>query len=207
MPYTFVINTMRNNYASIKGPVQNYSLVYQPPCNVNNLILEYPTYKTVGDYRLSLNGNSLSHGDIIDVIESNITSFPHNRRLNRAVELSDLLIDILNNGLDARTKPNFNIIIDNVNYNGNQFVEIIYWLIGQEEINYPRINRKMGVKLPISRYHEAIISATYGFFNVQVVKQRANIRNQRPPLCLNGIVTQQEYNQIDNNLLNNINRI
>ena len=150
----------------------------------------------------------MSHGDIIDVIEQDILSLPINRRLDRAIELSDLLLNILNNGLAARANLDFNIIIDKENYNGDQFVEIIYWLIGQEEINYPSHRGKMGVRLPITRYHEAIISVIYGFFNIQVVKQRANIRNRRPPLCLaGGIITLQQRNQIDVNLLNNINKI
>ncbi|MED4032205.1 hypothetical protein [Priestia megaterium] len=207
MPYTLLINTMKNNYANINASIKNYSLVFQPPCNVNNLILEYPTYKGIGDYRLSLNGKSLSHGDLIDDLERYILSFPVNMRLNKAIELSDLLIDILNNGLNANVVPNFNIIIGGINYSGSQFVEIIYWLIGQEEINYPRSSRKMGVRLPITRYHEAIIAATYGFFTTDNVKQRANIRNGRPPLCLHGLVTIKESNQIDSHLLHNINSI
>lgn len=44
---------MQNNYAIINGPVNDYSLVFQPPCNVNNIILEYPTYKVIGDYSLA----------------------------------------------------------------------------------------------------------------------------------------------------------
>lgn len=207
MPYNLVINTMQHNYANINGRVNDYSLVFEPPCNVNNLILEYPTYKVIGDYRFSLNGKILSHGDIINYIERYILSFPLNMRLNKAIELSNLLIDILYNGLNARVVPNFNIHIDDINYNGSQFVEIIYWLIGQEEINYPRRNGKMGVRLPITRYHEAIIAAIYGFFTTSIVKQRANIKYRRPPECLVEIVTPQQYEQIDNHLLNNINLI
>ncbi|MDM5214634.1 hypothetical protein QUF94_24935 [Peribacillus sp. NJ4] len=127
--------------------------------------------------------------------------------MNKAIELSNLLMDILHNGLNARVVPNFNITIDGINYNGSQFVEIIYWLIGQEEINYPRSNGKMGVRLPITRYHEAIIAAIYGFFTTKIVKQRANIRNRRPPLCLHEIITPQQNNQINNYLLKNINLI
>jgi hypothetical protein len=198
---------MNNNYKNINAPVNNYSVVYEPSCNVNDLILEYPTYKAIGDYRLSINGYSLSHGDMIGDLEKYILLFPKDIRLNKAVELSDLLIDILNNGLSARVIPNFNIFINGINYNAIQFIEIIYWLIGQEEINYPRNNGKMGVRLPIIRYHEAIIATIYGFFSTSVVIKRANIRNSRPPLCLHGIVTPQQYIQINNNLLNNINAI
>lgn len=207
MPYTLVINTMRKNYASISETVEDYSLVYNPPCSVKNLILEYPTYKTTGDYRLSINGNSLSHGDIIDDLYADILSLPIELRLNRAIELSDILMGILNNGLQARVNSEFIIKIDKSQYKGNQFVEIMYWLIGQEEINYPRTRRKMGVRLPITRYHEAIIAAVYGFFTTELVKQRANIRNRRPPLCLQDIVTERQHNLIDNSLLININGI
>ncbi|MGG1630328.1 hypothetical protein [Rossellomorea sp. NRS-1567] len=198
---------MKKNYANINGPVNDYSLVYQPPCNVHNLILEYPTYKSIGDYRFSLNGTSLSHGDIINDIERYILSFPVNMRLKKAIELSDVLLDILNYGLNARVVPNFNIILNGINYNEYEFVEIIYWLIGQEDINYPRSKGKRGVRLPIDRYHEAIIAVMYQFFNIDVVKRRAKIRNRRPPLCLEGIISPNQRNQIDIRLLSNINLI
>lgn len=149
----------------------------------------------------------MSHGDIITDIKNYILSFPVNMRLNKSIELSDLLMDILHNGLNASVIHNITIPIDGINYNGIQFIEKIYWLIGQEEINYPRANGKMGVRLPITRYHEAIVAAIYGFFTKNIVIQWANIRNRKPPMCLHGIVTQNQYNQIDNHLLYNINLI
>lgn len=198
---------MQNNYRNVTRTTSHYDLKYYPECNIGNLILEYSTYKGHGDYRLSVNGNSLSHGDIIYAIEHYLLAFQRDERLVKAIELSNILISILNNGLDAQVNPNFNIIIDNTIYNGRQFVQLVYWLIGQEEINYPRSRGKMGVRLPITRYHEAIVSAVYGFFNTNTVVQRANIRNQRPPLCLNGIVNNLQYNQIDANLIGNIESI
>lgn len=207
MPYNFLIATMQNNYRNITHLTRNYEMKYFPECEIESLVLEYPTYKGRGDYRLSVNGTSLSHGDIVYALEDYLLSFSTYDRLVKANELSDILISILNNGLNAQVNPYFTIEIDDIVYCGNQFIQLIYWLIGQEEINYPRSNRKMGVRLPITRYHEAIVSAVYGFFNTATVVQRANIRNQRPPLCLVGIVDSQQYNQIDHILIRNIESI
>ncbi|MBA9027604.1 hypothetical protein [Peribacillus huizhouensis] len=207
MPFSFLIDTMQNNYRNVPQNTNNYDLTYRPECDVENLILEYPTYKGRGDYRLSVNGNSFSHGDIIYAIEHYLLSFPLNQRLDKAIELSNTLMDILISGLDTQVNPQFTIEFGNVTYNGRQFVQLVYWLIGQEEINYPRIRGKIGVRLPITRYHEAIVSVIYGFFNTDTVVQRAKIRNQRPPLCLNGIVNEQQYNQIDRVIIQNIQMI
>lgn len=204
MPFSLLINTMQINYRNVTRLTNNYELKYHPECDIDNLILEYPTYKGHGDYRLSVNGKSLSHGDIVYVIEDYLLTFQQNERLVKAIELSNLLISILNNGLNAQVNLQFVIRIGNAMYNGRQFVQLVYWLIGQEEINYPRSRGKMGVRLPITRYHEAIVSAVYGFFNTNIVVQRANIRNQRPPLCLNGIVNNQQYNQIHTIIIQNI---
>ncbi len=207
MPFNFLINTMQNNYRNVTQLTRDYSLSYYPECEVEDLVLEYPTYKGRGDYRLSVNGTSLSHGDIVYALENYLLTFQVQERLEKAIELSDILISILNNGLNAQVNANFTIKIDNTIYNGNQFIQLIYWLIGQEEINYPRSSRKMGVRLPITRYHEAIVSTVYGFFNTATVVQRANIRNQKPPLCLVGIVDNQQYNQINDELIRNIESI
>lgn len=204
MPYNLLINTMQNNYLNVTRQTRNYDLTFHPECEIDNLILEYPTYKGHGDYRLSVNGTSLSHGDIIYAFEDYLLAFQGDERLVKAIELSNILISILEYGLNTQIDSQFTIEIDDTVYNGRQFVQLIYWLIGQEEINYPRSRGKMGVGLPITRYHEAIVSAVYGLFNTNTVVQRANIRNQRPPLCLYGIVDNQQYNQIDANLIRNI---
>lgn len=169
MSFAYAINTVNKAYDRFNIDVNNvneknlyYSLIN---CNVNgcNIRLEIPTYRTVNykkkDYRFSLNNQILSHVDINLTIYGYLN---HHANHNVSIALSDLFNDIYFNGLNIDIKKYEFLLppiyIRGIRYDILQFTEIIYWLIAQEDINFPRPD-KMGIRMPLSRYQESIIAA------------------------------------------------
>ena len=74
--------------------------------------------------------------------------------------LQIFLVDLYNNGLNANSNYNFTINVNHTNLTINQFKHLVYWLILQEDINYPRPRFK-GIKLPLTRYIEGAIAAIH----------------------------------------------
>lgn len=207
MPYIPLENYMKNLYDTIVYPVNLYSL-YNNPTNINSLLISYPTKKSPGDYWLSLNGDHLTHADLVDVLHTDIINQLPLNQLTRAIELSEILTEILYNGLNANIHHGFNITIHNRVYNSQEFVQIIYWLIGQENINYPQTQGKLGVRLPIMRYQEGIVSAIYPLV-CDLDNIRARARGNVPYMCLEGLIPDPLHlrNYINTRILQNINRI
>lgn len=61
-----------------------------------------------------------------------------------------------------------------------EFKYFIYWIILQEDINFPP-PRKMGIRMPLIRYIEGAIAAVHPkLLSLAQVFNRTNVRNRRP---------------------------
>lgn len=119
---------------------------------VEGLTITYPGYKGVGDYRLSIDGSSPSHVDIVNEIYNytNDSNFQ---------EVTSFLDDIYRLG----TTIDYSIINDNYKYK-------IFWVTLQEDINYPNGD---GRSLPFKRYYEAAL-VHKGLIEIEEVRKRTN---------------------------------
>ncbi|WP_222982523.1 hypothetical protein [Flagellimonas meishanensis] len=106
--------------------------------NVGNLTINYPGKKSIGDYRLTINGKAPTHTDVVYKIYNGTTT----KNFNKVVHS---LEDVYKNGLNATTK-----------FFSKSFIELIYWITLQEEINYPP--PKLGRKLPFQRFYEGALA-------------------------------------------------
>lgn len=185
MPYTHCANFMRqlvaNNVVDADNKIARLNapkIPYVPaPDILPGLVLWYPGEKEKGDYLACFYGTPLSHKEFAEAL------FNHCQNINQAIELNNILLNVYNYGLNANIPANFEISIYDRWYNAIQFKIALFWIIAQEEINYPY---GMGVKLPIIRYMEAIIAAFHPeLLSLILVKQRIDIK---PPLrILEGI--------------------
>lgn len=177
MPFRFAEHLIENFYNQ-NNITPNQAQIPYNPTDLNFINLYIPGYRFgkdgTRDYRFNLNGNNISHVDMNNAIYRYVR-----QNNNSAIDLSNLLNDIFQNGLNVNLQGYNNlqnpINIAGNNYNFNEFIKIIYWLIAQEDINFPRTNGKMGVKLPLSRYQEAIIVAINPNFNIQLINNRTDV--------------------------------
>ena len=184
MPFTQNANYMRSLYVQMNSNIYHSNFLdltqYVP-----GLRLEYPGNRerqVVGDYRLSLDGYHPSHPDIIYAIHNYcIQGERYADSMHRA--LRELSVK----GLDNTTLIEFPFEINNdrlqkpIVLTPLEFNFFLYWLILQEDINYPR-NAYMGVRMPLIRYVEAVISARRPkILEVDVVVANANRRGTPPP--------------------------
>lgn len=156
----------------------HHSNIYDLSEVIPNLKLEYPGNrkgKKPGDYRLNLNGKIPKHPEFVRSIHSHCTKDPQN-----AKELHLSIRGLCSNGLDNKSLINQPFHFENYTLDGKQFNSLMYWLILQEDINYER-PRKRGVRLPLTRYLEAIISAVQpDLLNIEKVANDADFRDTRP---------------------------
>ena len=129
--------------------------------NCGNLLISYPGYKSIGDYRLTENGTAPKHTDIVITIHSAANNENHEL-------IIDFLNDVYTNGL-AATSTAF----------PRSFVEKLFWITLQEEINYPQPARA-GRKLPFQRFYETVLAKT-GITDIQTVLVRTNNHGKKRP--------------------------
>lgn len=143
--------------------------------NVGNLVITYPGYKKIGDYKLTENSQAPKHTDIVSIIHT------HTNASNFDTVVS-FLEDVYLNGLHANS-----ILINPA------FKEKIFWITLQEEINYPQ-PRYAGRKLPFQRFFEAALIHK-GLITLPLVCQRTNNHGGPKPtlLPLNGIIRPSFY--------------
>lgn len=148
---------MRNLYNQMQNTA-HHSNFHDLSHVVPGLVLEYPgnrVGRVVGDYRLSLDGYHPSHAEMVRAIHDYCLQDERNAdSMHRALR-----------GLSTEGLDNINLLdspfrIKHRVLDGLQFNTLLYWLILQEDINYPR-NRYMGVRMPLIRYVEAVISARH----------------------------------------------
>lgn len=126
-----------------------------------NLLITYPGYKAAGDYKLTENGIAPKHTDIVTTIYSAVT----NENIILVIEFLD---DIYTNGLAATSS-----------FFPRSFIEKLFWITLQEEINYPQ-PAKAGRKLSFQRFYEAIL-AKIGITDIQTVLVRTNNHGKKRP--------------------------
>lgn len=141
------------------------------PCEhvLESLTLNFPGMKpSPYDYRLELDGKALTHKDIVYTIYNFIARDPSSL-FDNSEFITDFLENIFKQGLNFRPKHQCNIDVMMENDRGSvfrtltveEFKHLIYWLVLQEDINYPRSKGYFGVKLPFYRYIEAAIAANH----------------------------------------------
>lgn len=178
MPFTQNANFMRSLYVQMNSSIYHSNFLdltqYVP-----GLRLEYPGNRkkqVIGDYRLRLNGCHPSHPDIIRAIHDYCLQGERH-----ADSMHGALRELSVKGLDNTTLIEFPFEINNRLLNPLEFNFFLYWLILQEDINYPR-NTYMGVRMPLIRYVEAVISARHPtLLEVDVVVANANPNRRGAP--------------------------
>ncbi|SFC04136.1 hypothetical protein SAMN05421747_103224 [Parapedobacter composti] len=136
------------------------------PCSfwVGKLLIEYPGYKAVGDYRLSIDGKAYTH-------EEMVWRLYHKTTGANAPSAMAALEDLFLRGLTSR-----------YSFFGQDEKELIYWITLQEDINYPPDRGYQGRKLAYQRFYEAML-AKLGHIDIREVVRRTNNHfGPRPPL-------------------------
>ena len=181
MPFAENIRFMKHLYTQMTNqePHANVLSLHE---QVQGLELRYPGRLkggNVGDYCLYLNGVSPSHPDMVRAIYS------HCRRhgADAAKEILDFLEDMARNGLQGTNDIKIRFIFNGHTYNGREIRVLFYWLILQEDINYPKTNHK-GTRMPLTRYTEAVLSSMYpDMLAIENVIRRSAIRGGPPAPC------------------------
>jgi hypothetical protein len=133
---------------------------------VGDLVINYPGYKEKGDYQLTINGKAPNHTDIVRELY-NATNL---QNLNGVIAFLD---DIYKNGLNA-TSTMFS----------RAFIQKIYWITLQEEINYPQPIYK-GRKLPFQRFYEGALAKVNPELDLTNVLKRTNNHSSGVPELIN----------------------
>lgn len=132
--------------------------------NIGNLTITYPGYKRAGDYKLTVKGIAPKHTDIV----REIYNVANNQNIEKMIAFLD---DVYTNGLNA-TSTIF----------PKAFIEKIYWITLQEEINYPQPMYK-GRKLPFQRFYEGALAKVITKIDIEHIEKRTNNHKSRvPPL-------------------------
>ena len=139
-----------------------------------DLVLLYPgRINNHGDYRMEFYGDPLSHPDIVKAVHD-CTLDGHGNII------TNFLVDLYINGLNANSNFNININVKDYQLNLDEFKQLVYWIVLQEDINFPR-PRFMGVRMPLIRYIEGAISALHpNLLSLEDVIRRTN-NHGRPP--------------------------
>lgn len=117
---------------------------------INNLEIQYPGKKRVGDYKAIIAGKMLSHSEMCIVVATYVLN--RNMSYEEAVRF---LEDVYENGTDnAEIDPE------------RQYLKtILFWTTLQEEINYPQTEKNkankyyLGRRMSFNLYAEAIAAA------------------------------------------------
>lgn len=127
------------------------------------LLISYPGYKQLGDYRLSENGVAPKHTDIVIAINN----FTDAANFDAVVNFLD---NVYINGLNASSAVF-----------SKAFKEKLYWITLQEEINYPQ-PKYAGRKLPFQRFYEGALAKAGVCTLQQVIVRTNNHGTVRPTL-------------------------
>ena len=136
--------------------------------NVGKLQIEYPGYKKIGDYCLTINGKAPKHESIVKGLYNFVTP------INFDVVVY-ALEDMYLHGLKAKT----DIFKQTAK-------ELIYWITLQEEINYPQ-PEYFGRKLSYQRFYEGAL-AKLNFCSLDDVISRTNNHGQIRPSLYTGVI-------------------
>lgn len=158
MDYTQGVNHMVSLSQNLPNGTRNYFMI-------NGLRIDYPGYKKLGDYRLSINGIAPKHTDVVAFIYNKTTPQNHN-------EIKIALEDLYINGLNST----------NITFSQSE-KELIYWITLQEEINYPQ-PRYSGRKLPYQRFYEGSL-AKLNYLTLTDVNNRTNNHGGSRPDLIN----------------------
>lgn len=150
--YAYMLQLTKNLPAGTTGAFQ-----------IGRLNINYPGYKKVGDYKLTIGGSAPLHTDIV----TEICSFTDSTNFRLVVQFLDALYI---NG----TKSNLDII-------SPEFKHKIFWITLQEEINYPQPRYK-GRKLPFQRFYEAALIHNTAITLLDVKARTNNHSSGVPPL-------------------------
>lgn len=142
--------------------------------NVGNLTITYPGKKKKGDYRLTINGVPPTHTDIVRTIYNYTTS----ANFDQVVEFLD---DVYKNGLNA-TSTLF----------PRSFIEKLFWITLQEEINYPS-PQYQGRKLPFCRFYEGALSKISSVNLLNVLNRTNNHGSRVPNLYKTGSILRPSF--------------
>ncbi|MGK9185337.1 hypothetical protein KXS12_24265 [Priestia filamentosa] len=152
MPFTQGISLMKS--LAMNAPNRGlHSNQYIPVPSMPSLLLHYPGYLKPGDYKLEFNGKSIKHEDIVLVIYQ-LTQSGYGQFI------TCFLVDLYRKGLNANSSFNFFINVNGQSLSLTKFKYLVYWLILQEDINFPRPNN-IGIRMPLIRYIEGAIAAEH----------------------------------------------
>lgn len=178
MPFADDILFMKNLYT--KMPIQvvhgNIHLLEE---HVPGLQLRYPGALRggkIGDYCLYLNDFAPSHTHVVRAIHKycEISGY------DGAESMLCFLEDLATNGLAGTENLPSPFELAGNSLDGHQTRMLLYWLILQEDINYPS-PRHMGVRMPFVRYTEAVISSIHpNLLDIETVVERTAARGGRP---------------------------
>ncbi|WDC91255.1 hypothetical protein [Priestia megaterium] len=184
MPFTQGINHIQTLTTNTTNKARHSNKFYPAPTLLPNLVLLYPgRINNHGDYRLEFNGKAVTHPDIVKAVHD--CTLQGNGRI-----ITDFLVDLYRNGLGANSNFNIHINVNGTQLSLDEFKYLAYWIVLQEDINFPR-PRNMGVRMPIIRYIEGAISALHPqLLPLREVIYRTNNHGRRPdPAFINKSVT------------------
>lgn len=155
---------------------EKYANQFSPDSKYPNLKLFYPgKLQSQGDYKLEFYNTPLTHPDIVRAIYQ-FSLGGHGQFI------ANLLVDIYKNGLKSIHNSNHQIVINNLTIDMDEFKHLVYWIVLQEDINFPRPTYK-GVNMPFWRYIEGIVAAEHpDLINIDQVIRRTNNHGAPPPL-------------------------
>lgn len=191
MPFKENILTLQKLCTNAPNKMMYSNSIFPSPNQLPNLVLLYPgRIPNRGDYRLEFHNQALSHTDMVRAVyECTLNGHGEN--------ITAFLVEIYYKGLNAQPNYDFYITIANHHLNMDQFKQLVYWLILQEDINYPR-PRFMGVRMPILRYIEgAVAAAQPNLLSLERVFRRTNNHGGPPPAAFQH---QALYPYLSNNL-------
>lgn len=151
---------------------KKYQNVFEP---YPNIIIRWPgkrqfSHNTYGDYQMRLIDNK---GQEVNPPSHQEVAFELYCMVLNKEYTSGELIDFLEDVYFEGTNCDFN------DEKLDDLKHIIYWITMQEQINFPR---GKGIKLPFSRYYEAILSADEDFeLNIKEVQNRCDNFNKGVP--------------------------
>jgi len=158
MNYPEGVEHMKGLVSKLKpGKVASFS--------VGVLKINYPGKKKNGDYQVSIDGVAPTHTDIVNEVYTATSK----ENIHDIIELLD---DVYQNGLNATS----NIL-------PRAFIEKLYWITMQEEINYPQPKFK-GRKLPFQRFYEAALAKVSHDLDLKRVHIRTNNHGVGTPRLL-----------------------
>ncbi|PED71318.1 hypothetical protein CN680_07550 [Bacillus pseudomycoides] len=174
MPFKQGINQIQTLTTNALNKKQYVNKFYPARTILPDLVLLYPgRINNHGDYRLEFKGRAVSHPDVVRAV------YDCTRRGYGRI-ITNFLVDLYTNGLNANSNFTIDIYVNNTQLSLSEFKQLAYWIVLQEDINFPR-PQKMGVRMPLIRYIEGAISALHpNLLSLNEVINRTN-NHGRPP--------------------------